>query len=316
MSDLQTYLETGEIPSDPAVLAKLYEEVAGAEAASSSDEQVEQSSDEDVSAATGAKDTVIDQKVEDKEPDGILTKDGKHVISYDVLKAERQQRQEALREAEALRAEIERLKSQPEVIDQGALNTMSEEQLAELREYFPEQYEALVAQQQAVLATQQKLAQFEQREIERQAEARRQVALTVQEEIDSNPILSHWQNNNPEIFEKCIDMDNILRTDPVTSNLSLSERFAKVAAAMSQVYGNPVPAAPQVAQSETTAKTATVSQKAPAKPPINSLSDLSGGVAAEASEAQRLEDSSSAEIGDRFMKMTEDQRQAFLNSLG
>jgi hypothetical protein len=135
----------------------------------------------------------------------------------------------------------------------------------------------------------------------------------VQEEIDNNPILSHWQRNSPEIWAECVEMDNRLRANPATANLSMTDRFAKVAAAMSQIYETPIKAdaGKQQQSSEKTAPAPTQQ-----KPIINSLSDIPGGEAPEASERQRLEDSSSAEIGDRFMKMTEDQRNAYLNSLG
>jgi hypothetical protein len=316
MSDLASYLESGEVPNDPEILAKLYQEATAGEAEeSSSSEQDEAGKTAGAASGAGtqASTEAGESKTPEKEPDGILAKDGKHVISYDVLKSERQARQEAQQRLREMEAEIERLKN-PASTQQPSLafKTMTDEQIQELKDYFPEQYEAIASQQAAMVAANQKLSLFEQEEQKRLAEEQQKVALTVQEEIDNNPILSHWQRNSPEIWAECVEMDNRLRANPATANLSMTERFAKVAAAMSQIYETPIKADAEKQQSSTKTAPAPTQQK----PIINSLSDIPGGEAPEASERQRLEDASSAEIGDRFMKMTEDQRNAYLNSLG
>ncbi|WP_031431842.1 hypothetical protein [Methylomicrobium agile] len=318
MSDLASYVESGELPpNDPEILAKLYQEVIAGESEESSITEQDEAG-KTASAASGAGTQASteagESKTPEKEPDGILAKDGKHVISYDVLKSERQARQEAHQRLREMEAEIERLKNpgnaQPASL---AFKTMTEEQIQELKDYFPEQYEAIASQQAAMMAVSQKLSLFEQDEQKRVAEEQQKVALTVQEEIDNNPILSHWQQNRPEIWAECVEMDNRLRANPATANLSMTERFAKVAAAMSQIYETPFKAEAEKQQSSNKTAPVVPTQQ---KPIINSLSDIPGGEAPEASERQRLEDSSSAEIGDRFMKMTEDQRNAYLNSLG
>lgn len=318
MSDLASYVESGELPpSDPELLAKLFEQATTGNAEEG--EVIEQDeAGKTASATSGAGTQTLteagESKTPEKEPDGILAKDGKHVIGYDVLKSERQARQEAQQRLREMEAEIERLKN-PGTTQQPSLafKTMTEEQIQELKDYFPEQYEAMVSQQAAIVATHQKLSLFEQKEQERVAEEQQKVALTVQEEIDNNPILSHWQRNSPEIWAECVEMDNRLRANPATANLSMTDRFAKVAAAMSQIYETPIKAEAEK-QKQSSDKTAPAPTQQ--KPIINSLSDIPGGEALEASERQRLEDSSSAEIGDRFMRMTEEQRAAYLNSLG
>ena len=305
MSMIESYLASGELPSDPAVLAQLYEEAIGVEATIESVEAEESIVEASDSAATSAEEAAS----EEKEPEGILTKDGKHVIAYEVLKAERQQRQEAMKIADDLRAEIERLKNTPAQGELSAISVMSAEQLADLKEYFPEQYEVIVGQQSHLLATQQRLNQVEQLELQRQAEQARQTQLTVQEEIDNNPTLSHWQRNNPEAFGFCVQQDTMLRDNPITAKLSLTERFAKAVAIAEQVYEAPLKA-PE-------AKVPPVSTELKvAKPLITSLSDIPGGEPIEVSEKQRLEEATGVELGNRFMKMTADQRQAYLNSLG
>lgn len=319
MSDLQHYLDTGEVPDDLETLNRLYQEAIGGEAtAAASNEQAESGAKATESAAAGAEGVKgnDDQKPDgEKEPDGILTKDGKHVISYDVLKTEREQRQQAIREAQELRDEVERLKNGTQAQQAMALSSMTEEQLAELKEYFPAQYEAIVSQQASIQAAQQKLASYEQQEAKRQAEAAQKVALNVQEEIDNNPTLSHWQRNEPDVWAKCVDLDNQLRADPKTASLSMTERFEKVARAMSQIYGSPIKEAETTTPPSPAPKTPGKAA-ASAKPPINSLSDIPGGEAPEASEQSRIEDMDSVELGNMLMKMTPEQQTAFLNRIG
>jgi len=81
---------------------------------------------------------------------------------------------------------------------------------------------------------------FEQKGQEKQPVQKQQVSLTVQEEIDKIPVLSYWQKNNPDIFQKCVEIDNQFRNDSSNANLTLAERFKKVADAATQIYGNPI----------------------------------------------------------------------------
>jgi hypothetical protein len=166
MSDLASYLESGEVPNDPEILAKLYQEATVGEAEeSSSSEQDEAGKTAGAASGAGtqASTEAGESKTPEKEPDGILAKDGKHVISYDVLKSERQARQEAQQRLREMEAEIERLKN-PGTTQQPSLafKTMTDEQIQELKDYFPEQYEAIASQQAAMVAANQKLSLFEQ----------------------------------------------------------------------------------------------------------------------------------------------------------
>lgn len=296
MKTLQDYIDSGELPeSNPELLAKLLAEANGEIPA----ELVEpEPPKEPESAATSV--------VEDKEPDGILSKDGKHVIPYDALKSERQARQSYQNQTAELQRQIDELKAGKAVNVDHAKAIMSDDQLEELKEYFPEQYEAIVSQQEALNAAANKLAVVEQREQQRIADEARQVSLTVQEEIDNNPILSHWQRNNPEIWAECVALDNAIRSNPANEKLSMSERFDKVAKAMVQVHESPVSVEPPKP-----APTATV--KADVKrPPINSLSELKGGEAPEASDKEKLESMDANEISGMLMKMSPEQQSKWL----
>ena len=178
MTDLAHYFETGEVPSDPAVLAEL---LAQMEIGEMDAESVEAANA--VSAATSA-----DTHKTEPEPDGILTKDGKHVISYDVLKNERIQRQEAERKYQELQAELERTKTFPPVVE-SVFAKMTPEEISDMQEYFPERYAAFQAQEQQLSALAQQNAEYKHIEQQRQLEMHRQLQMTVQEHVDANPCL-------------------------------------------------------------------------------------------------------------------------------
>lgn len=311
---IEHYLASGELPDDPAILEKLYKEASGS---NDNGEQVvdEQSSSASTGAAASQQTAAVSE--DEQRADGILSKNGKHVIPYDVLEAERQQKMEAQRTADQLKAEIERLKQNPAgSTTQDSLsvfNGMSEEELSELQEYFPAQYEAIKSQQAALLEANKKLSTFEQQEAAKRADLEAEAAKTAQQEIDNNPLLSHWQRNNPEIFRECCEMDDKIRSNPANAELSLTERFDRVAKYMATVYGNPIAGMGERSQQP---GTKTPAKEAADPMPLYSLSDLPTGEAPEASERQRLEDADPTEIANRLMGMSEDQRAAFLNNLG
>lgn len=296
MEDFQGMIDgTVEIPTDAAELAKLYELAVNGETNKEVEEEVEATSDTVAEAETVE---------EEKEPEGISTKDGKHTLPYSVLQAERQRAQELARRTEELERQIEELKSAPVAVDESPLALLDEEKLQELQEYFPDVYQSVLDQQQAVAANNAKLAQLERVERQRQAAAQERMAIEAQEAIDNNPILSHWQKHNPEIFDYCVEQDNLLRKDPGQSKLSLDQRFDKVAKMALVIYDNPVK------QSE-----AVPVKPAAAAKQVTSLSEIKGGVP-EQTEQQALESMSAAQIGEMLVKMTPDKRAEFMRSLG
>ena len=303
MSLIEEYRNSGELPDDPEILLKLHAEIQANEA---EDKQVEAT----VEMTDGVATDPANAEVKDEAtPEGILSKDGKHVIPYDALTKAREQEQAARREAQELRDEIERLKS-PQANQQTTFSAMTEVQLADLKEYFPDQYEILKSQQDALVANQNRLRTLEDREAQRIAEEGAKIAQTVQENIDNNPELSHWQRNDPTKWARAVQMDTDLRTnDPEFANLTQAEQFAKVAQAMVAIYGSPIKA---VATPTPAAKPTLATVKPVEKPPINSLSDLGAGIPADSSLRDRAEDMSQAALINNFMSMTADQRAEFI----
>jgi len=291
MTDLAHYFETGEVPSDPVVLAEL---LAQMEIGDMDAESVEAANA--VSAATSA-----DTQKTEPEPDGILTKDGKHVISYDVLKNERFQRQEAERKYQELQAELERTKTVPTVVE-SVFAKMTPEEIADMQEYFPERYAAFQAQEQQLSALAQQNAEYQRIEQQRQLEMHRQLQMTVQEHVDANPVLSHWKLNNPEAWDYAVKQDEMLQVNPMTKDMPMPERFAKAAELAMQIYGNPV---------ESAKPAPTKSQNAAM--PFNSLSDLKGGEPVADNTLSSLEKMSTAQIANMMAGKTADQIAKMMN---
>lgn len=309
--NLNAYVERGEVPTDPAVLEQLLNSW-GKEPTEQDELATPAVAVETESAPSGAVDPKTDGV--EKEPDGILSKDGKHVIPYDALKSERQAKQDLQAKLEAATRELEAAKAgkftQTEI---NAFEGMSTEQLEEMKEYFPEQYEAQLKQQEVMRLTTQKLRELEQREDERKIAEAKQSQQTVQETIDNNPVLSHWQRNNPEAWEYCVAQDKIEQQNPINSKLTMAERFEKVVKKALIDFDHPFPESDKKeSKPQNAPKTA---QSEPSKPPINSLSSLKGGEPAEATLRERFDNLSPAEINAAMANMSAKQQDEFLLKL-
>lgn len=306
--NLQTYLETGEVPSDPEVLAELLKQMEGAEQDEVVDDKqaVADSSAAEVTTDPGTTKTAAES---DKDADGILSANGKHVLPYDVLKQERAEKAALKAELEAAQKAVEDLRNSGAVSKQSLaeFTGMTDEELAELKEYFPDRFDNFVAALNKAHEAEAKVSQYEAAEQQRQEQSRREIAMTVQEHIDNNQLLSEFQKD-PAKWEVCKSIDNSLRNDPETANLTMQERFDRVAKSVAQLYG--IKADDKVETQTSKGKP----QAEVSKPKINSLSDLPAGSAPEASEFEKLENMSAAELGAMFAKMTPEQQANYLNN--
>lgn len=269
----------------------------------------------------------------------ITSRDGKHTIPYDVLKNARESAQtaeQARQAAEARAAELAERASSLEAQllaakagDQTATqqtealpDTISKEEIDTLREDFPVLAKMMDAQNATVAELKAQLANVSHAEAARQAVAAQAENQSVQDLIDANPKLSFLQTTDPVAWDQAVKMDDFLKTQPGTRNLSMADRFNKVVSAYEAVNG--VINAPATTQQQTDTNTKTpaeiraeaakvVGSIKPAAP--NSLSDLPGGTHV-ASEQANLETMSSTQIGARLSAMTPEAREAYLNSLG
>ncbi len=198
-----------------------------------------------------------------EKPKGILSKDGQHVIPYDVLVAERAEKQrlvgtnqqaatelaEAKRQLEALTRQISSAGMQPVPLPEKA--QITPEQINEIRDDFPEMaamFDTLVQkidylqQGQPTPATSQPSGN------------------PVSDAMNAVPDLKSWQDQDPDRFTLAVHIDTNLQNDPAWKDKSLTERFTEVAKRTKAAYGEsvePVPPEPVATTSTTTANATT-----------------------------------------------------------
>jgi len=192
-----------------------------------------------------------DSKAE-PDPEGVATKDGKHVIPYSVLKSERDQRtaaqtalQEALQRVTNLEAAIS---ASAKGANSGAAAraaeavtaeapAMSDADLEALKDDFPTVYKALKATMDHAARLEQQVRETAGFKQEIEAASQRNVEETVQDAIDSNPKLAHIQSSNQAAFKLAQSFDDTLKSIPEWASKPMSERFAKVIEMVEQTSG-------------------------------------------------------------------------------
>ncbi|HEN3632641.1 TPA: hypothetical protein U5E30_001191 [Yersinia enterocolitica] len=210
-------------------------------------------------ATTTAPATEVTPTESTEKPKGILSKDGQHVIPYDVLVAERTEKQrlagtnqqtatelaEAKRQLAALTRQINSAGMQPVPLPEKA--QVTPEQINFIRENFPEMA--------AVLDTVvQKIDYLQQGQ---PAQATHQPSGNpVADAMNAVPDLKSWQDQDPDRFTLAVHIDTNLQNDPAWKDKSLTERFAEVAKRTKAAYGESVEPVKQQ-QATTTAATTT-----------------------------------------------------------
>jgi hypothetical protein len=263
-------------------------------------------------------------KPEDERPVGVLLKDGKTVIPYAALEAERRRADEerrakeaaeaARRQAEerikALTAEVEAMRqgknldgSQASKEDEGNLRS----RLAELKETVPEIAEVMDALITRLDKNDEELRALRAREEERLEREREEARRLVQEAIDRNPKLLYIQAERPDLYAEAVREDKLLResNSPIVQQMTLDERFAKVIERLEMIHGPiELPEKYKVAAKKEPAPEKNkpdVKQREPSVkgPEPTTLSHLPGGVPP--GTRKRVEDMTSAEA-DAFIQ--------------
>ncbi|EDQ2394476.1 hypothetical protein RU50_005603 [Salmonella enterica subsp. enterica] len=180
-----------------------------------------------------------------EEVKGILARDGKHVIPYDVLEAERAEKQrltqryeqqlaEEQRKIDLLTSQIKQAGMTPDPLPEDA--RISDEQIAKIREDYPEVANALtlMARKYDYLQAQVQGAQPQQ-QVEEQDNSAAVAAL------NATPDLAEWQRSDPDRFAVAVHLDGKLQNDPAWKGKPLTERFAEVARRTRAAYGEAPP---------------------------------------------------------------------------
>ncbi|MDA5550069.1 hypothetical protein OP862_10000 [Yersinia massiliensis] len=194
-----------------------------------------------------------------EKPKGILSKDGQHVIPYDVLVAERTEKQrlmgtnqqtetelaEAKRQLAALTRQINSAGMQPVPLPEKA--QITPEQINDIRDDFPgmaAMFDTLV----------QKIDYLQQGQ---PAQATNQPSGNpVADAMNAVPDLKSWQDQDPDRFTLAVHIDTNLQNDPAWKDKSLTERFAEVAKRTKAAYGESIEPVQQEQATTTTTTTA------------------------------------------------------------
>ena len=326
--------------TDPEALAKIFDQIEnGEDPLSKTNDQgaaPEANQAKTEPEAQGQQQAEQGQKQEEREPDGVATKDGKHVIPYSVLKSERDRAARAEQIAREAQERLEALQAQLAAGSQGANNgesartnqqqptvsDLSTEDLQTLQEDFPTVYKAVMASMAAAKALEAKLAPVEESVRNAEADQARSAQETVQDAIDSVPKLAHIQANNAEAFELAKQFDATLRTQSAWADKPLSERFSKVMEMVESTIGPIEIPGSQKATSQNVgdlkkaamAKAEQVAKSNRSNVPT-SLSEFPAGQHAAQDEQEAAEQMTALQLAEKFSTMTPDQMDAYFRNL-
>ncbi len=272
----------------------------------------------------------------EQEPQGIATKDGKHVIPYSVLKSERDRASRAEQLATEMQERVKTLESMVQSGNQGAkqgesartdpqtpaASDLSTEDLEALKEDFPTVYKAVMASMAAAERLKAQLEPVQETVRNAEADAARSAQETVQDAIDAVPKLAHIQATNKEAFELAKQFDATLRTQSAWADKPLSERFAKITEMVESTLGpidlpgKPATSQPSAEDLKKAAQArAAQAAKASRTDVPTSLSEFPVGQHAAQDEREAAENLTALQLAEKFSSMTPDQMDAYFRTL-
>jgi hypothetical protein len=179
--------------------------------------------------------------------DGVLTRDGKHVIPFEVLdqarktaQTEAQRRAELEKSNQALLAQIEALqKGAQTAADTPTTKGFTKDRIEAAREDFPEMA-ALMEGQNELLAKLEAAQKAAAPVVQQPAQAN-EAETTIQNLIDARPLLARWQASGGVLWSEAIRVDDQLKNDPAWASKSVSERFEEAERRVAAQIGVEIP---------------------------------------------------------------------------
>lgn len=281
--NLDYYMEhPDEMPEDPEVLAKLIEGVDEKSDDSIDSETVddgegkEEAKDEPEESAEAKKEGEPEKAEEDK-PTGVLAKDGKNILPFEVLEGSRKRATALEEQLRATQDELQALKEGKSAEERALL---SEEDLAAVEAETPALGKVLRALQKEVTTLREEAVERQQAVTTQSQDAVRQ---QMQQAIDANQDLARWQVAEPDTpearrWQRAVDFDRELRQDPDWQDKPMQERFAEAERLTKLRFGDQLPQSaddPPKGEPKPTEKP--VARKPEPKPQGLSLSDIPGG---------------------------------------
>lgn len=201
----------------------------------------QQAKTEDGSADRGKADASAQTDTSTVAGKVIASKNGKHVIPYEVLEQERRNNQalqeqvQQLEKAAAERAKLQKLLEANGISADADPDDLSVEQIEQLAEDFPEIGKALTG-------IVNKINKFEQAEAAKQAVV--DTPDPLQAALQAVPELVTWNNEDPDRMAFAISVDERLQHDPAWKEKPLQERFAEAARRTRLAFNDEPPAEP------------------------------------------------------------------------
>lgn len=335
LKTLDYYLEhPNEMPTDAEAIEKLFEahQAAHPDAAGDTPPAGEKPKVEDKPADKPAG--------EKPKIDGVLTKDGQHVIPYAEMErrineateskeAEAVARKAAEDYAEQLEANIREVSDRIKTLEAGGAKPadapvsmdLPKELMDTLKSEFPTTAKAVEALQSLFKHAIEKLDAVEKRIGSAERERTKDVESEVDTLIGQVPELQGWREKTPYLFARAQQVEGDLFKDKafMDAHPELREddvaRYKEVVKRVKQEIGLPAEASktsPENQKTEQEKADAIVAGIKPTAP--NSLSDLPAGKPP-STPSESLENLSAVEIGNRFMGMTPDKIQEQLARL-
>lgn len=338
-------IDQGSMPTDPEELLRMFNDFEGGEAASPKDEPAASLTAEDNPETNDSAQAVNNEEKDqgqqdntsEQEPEGVATKDGKHIIPFSVLKGERDRaaRAEQLaNEANQRIAELEeKLKAGTPQAKTGesadtndsiqGIDNLSDEELETLKEDFPTVYKGVMMALSVSKDVASKLKPVEESVRGDQEARQRSAADEVQEAIDSVPKLAHIQANNPELYELAKQHDAILRGQSQWQDKPMSERFKKVVELVEASTGQTVdlPETHKTNSMSAAELAKAARNKAAAEAAANksivptSLSEFPAGRHAASDEHSAATEMNHLQLAEKMAGMTQAQMDAYFDSL-
>jgi hypothetical protein len=261
------------------------------------------------------------------KPDGVLAKDGQHVIPYSQLESARARAAAAEALARSQAEELVALKAAktaPAAAEaQPDADMLTAEELEALEADSPTLAKTLRAQQAQLQQLRDTVNSLATRQAAQVAGEEQEIKSEIQTAIDANPTLAEWQTSEDQtLWNEASRFDKMLRSSPKYANVSFKDRFEKVVELTQRAMDlePATPSAPIPGEKALTAEEikaaaqAKLTQAARGKRPV-SLSDIPGGAPPAVDERQKVEDMSMTALGNQFLGMSKDQIDAYLASL-
>lgn len=270
------------------------------------------------------------------KPDGaeeqaqVLSKDGKHLIPYEVLRAERERAARAELMVQDLAAKLQADRDAAENGQKSGTRSLDQivdkDVLAQLREEAPQVADIIDNLVQANKAMDEQLRTIRPAVEESEREQRVQQVMTVEDAIAANPKLSHLRANDPAAYNDVATFDQVLRQQPRWKDEPLDKRFDAAVRMYEAAHGaidlpgnkqaTPTTPAAQPKPADTAKRVAeAVAKAAESAAGPSTLSDIPGGSPAPVEQDDALSDMSSYALTQRFMDMTPEQIEAQLARL-